>query len=109
MGVSLLLQKRLASSVLKCGKRKIWLDPNEVNEISMANSRARHSPHSVHERQLACSPPRHGPSGWCLRAKLRVRVAADDGAQSQPHAWGARRHLRRALLRSLCRERLPSC
>jgi len=24
---------------LKCGKRKIWLDPNEVNEISMANSR----------------------------------------------------------------------
>merc|ERR1711935_1298600 len=28
-----------ASSVLKCGKRKIWMDPNEVNEISMANSR----------------------------------------------------------------------
>ena len=39
MGVSLLLQKRLAASVLKCGRRKIWLDPNEVNEISMANSR----------------------------------------------------------------------
>merc|ERR1712227_1101700 len=37
--VSLKLQKRLASSVLKCGKRKVWLDPNEVNEISMANSR----------------------------------------------------------------------
>jgi len=35
----LLLQKRLASSVLKSGKRKIRLDPNEVNEISMANSR----------------------------------------------------------------------
>merc|ERR1711971_386456 len=37
--VSLKLQKRLAASVLKCGKRKIWLDPNEVNEVSMANSR----------------------------------------------------------------------
>jgi large subunit ribosomal protein L19e len=37
--VSLRLQKRLASSVLKCGKRKIWLDPNEVNEIALANSR----------------------------------------------------------------------
>ncbi|CAI0393641.1 unnamed protein product [Linum tenue] len=37
--VSLKLQKRLASSVLKCGKGKVWLDPNEVNEISMANSR----------------------------------------------------------------------
>ncbi|KAH6570053.1 hypothetical protein BASA60_007980 [Batrachochytrium salamandrivorans] len=31
--------KRLASAVLKCGKRKIWLDPNEINEISNANSR----------------------------------------------------------------------
>merc|ERR1712216_988839 len=37
--VSLKLQKRLAASVLNCGKRKIWLDPNEVNGISMANSR----------------------------------------------------------------------
>mmetsp|Transcript_42146 Transcript_42146/g.100771 ORF Transcript_42146/g.100771 Transcript_42146/m.100771 type:complete len:197 (-) Transcript_42146:60-650(-) len=37
--LNLKLQKRLAASVLKCGKRKIWLDPNEVNEISMANSR----------------------------------------------------------------------
>ncbi|XP_010228646.1 60S ribosomal protein L19-3 isoform X1 [Brachypodium distachyon] len=37
--VSLKVQKRLASSVLKCGKGKVWLDPNEVNEISMANSR----------------------------------------------------------------------
>ncbi|CAO3688659.1 unnamed protein product [Rhizopus microsporus] len=38
--VSLVVQKRLAASVLKCGQRKIWLDPNEVNEISNANSRA---------------------------------------------------------------------
>mmetsp|Transcript_770 Transcript_770/g.2500 ORF Transcript_770/g.2500 Transcript_770/m.2500 type:complete len:194 (-) Transcript_770:393-974(-) len=37
--VSLKLQKRLAASIFKCGERKIWLDPNEVNEISMANSR----------------------------------------------------------------------
>ena len=34
--VSLKLQKRLAASVLNCGLRKVWLDPNEVNEISMA-------------------------------------------------------------------------
>merc|ERR1719211_113503 len=37
--VSLKLQKRLAAAVLKCGKRKVWLDPNEINEISNANSR----------------------------------------------------------------------
>jgi len=39
LSVSLKLQKRLAASVLKCGKRKVWLDPNEINEIKLANSR----------------------------------------------------------------------
>eukprot|EP01134_Creolimax_fragrantissima_P000277 CFRG0277T1 len=37
--VSLKTQKRLAASVLKCGLRKIWIDPNESAEISSANSR----------------------------------------------------------------------
>ncbi|KAF2083558.1 hypothetical protein K490DRAFT_76468 [Saccharata proteae CBS 121410] len=37
--VNLRTQKRLASAVVGCGKRKIWLDPNESNEISNANSR----------------------------------------------------------------------
>ena len=37
--VSLKLQKRLAASVLKCGKGKVWLDRNEGNDIAMANSR----------------------------------------------------------------------
>merc|ERR1711976_1023898 len=36
---TLRLQKRLAAAVLKCGKNKIWLDPNETNEIANANSR----------------------------------------------------------------------
>ncbi|CAG2176034.1 unnamed protein product [Oppiella nova] len=36
---SLRLQKRLASAVLKCGRNKVWLDPNESNEIANANSR----------------------------------------------------------------------
>ncbi|KAL2941087.1 60S ribosomal protein L19-2 [Bienertia sinuspersici] len=37
--VTLKLQTRLAASILKCGKKKTWLDPNETNEISLANSR----------------------------------------------------------------------
>ncbi|KAJ6286916.1 hypothetical protein J3E71DRAFT_207907 [Bipolaris maydis] len=37
--VNLRTQKRLAASVVGCGKRKIWLDPNEVSEIANANSR----------------------------------------------------------------------
>ncbi|KAL8591741.1 60S ribosomal protein L19 [Nucella lapillus] len=36
---TLRLQKRLAAAVLKCGKNKVWLDPNETNEITNANSR----------------------------------------------------------------------
>ncbi|KAG7848264.1 hypothetical protein KL941_002443 [Ogataea angusta] len=32
-------QKRLAASVLGCGKRKVWLDPNETTELAQANSR----------------------------------------------------------------------
>ena len=38
--VSLKLQKRLAASVLNCGKKRVWLDPTEITEISLANSRA---------------------------------------------------------------------
>jgi len=36
---NLRLQKRLSAKVLKCGQKKVWLDPNEVNEIANANSR----------------------------------------------------------------------
>jgi len=37
--VSLRLQKRLASAVMKVGKKRVWFDPNETSEISMASSR----------------------------------------------------------------------
>ena len=33
------LQKRLPVDVLKCGREKVWLNPNKVNEISKANFR----------------------------------------------------------------------
>ncbi|CAI9721409.1 ribosomal L19-like [Octopus vulgaris] len=36
---NLRLQKRLAAAVLKCGRNKVWLDPNETSEIANANSR----------------------------------------------------------------------
>ena len=32
------LQKRLAATVLKCGKKRVWIDPNETNEVALANS-----------------------------------------------------------------------
>lgn len=36
---SLKLQKRLAASVMRCGKKKVWLDPNEISDIANTNSR----------------------------------------------------------------------
>merc|ERR1711957_718293 len=39
MGAFLRLQKRLAATVLKCGKKRVWIDPNETNEVALANSR----------------------------------------------------------------------
>lgn len=36
---NLRLQRRLAAAVMKAGKRKVWLDPNEASEIGNANSR----------------------------------------------------------------------
>merc|ERR1712159_597753 len=33
------LQKRLAATVLKSGKKRVWIDPNETSEVALANSR----------------------------------------------------------------------
>jgi len=32
-------QRRLAAGILKCGRGKVWMDPNEIGEIGQANSR----------------------------------------------------------------------
>ena len=37
--VNLRQQRRLAASILGVGKGRVWMDPNEVNEIALANSR----------------------------------------------------------------------
>lgn len=36
--VSLKVQKRLSAKVLKCGKGRVWMDPNEATEIGLAKS-----------------------------------------------------------------------
>lgn len=62
--VSLRLQKRLAASVLGCGKRKVWLNPNEQTTLANAKTRKavrklvkdsyiRKLPNVVHTRSAA--------------------------------------------------------
>lgn len=36
--VNLKIQKRLAADLLKCGKRRIWMDPQEAAEIHTASN-----------------------------------------------------------------------
>merc|ERR1712124_207040 len=106
--VSLKLQKRLAASVLKCGKRKIWLDPNEVNEISMANSRLNirklakdglvikkpvkvHSRYSVRKHLAAKRKGRHTGVG--------KRVGRKDARMPSSIIWMRRLRVLRRLLK----------
>merc|ERR1712017_8232 len=106
--VSLKLQKRLAASVLKCGKRKIWLDPNEVNEISMANSRLNirklakdglvikkptkiHSRYSVRKHLAAKRKGRHTGTG--------KRIGCKDARMPQQIIWMRRLRVLRRLLK----------
>merc|ERR1712184_42395 len=106
--VSLKLQKRLAASVLKCGKRKIWLDPNEVNEISMANSRLNirklakdglvikkptkiHSRYSVRKHLAAKRKGRHTGTG--------KRIGCKDARMPSAVIWMRRLRVLRRLLK----------
>lgn len=68
--VSLKLQKRLAASVLKCGKRKVWLDPTEASEIKLANSRQ--NIRKLHKDGLIVKKPTTIHS----RARVRERLEA---------------------------------
>eukprot|EP00961_Rhodomonas_salina_P259130 3501095-Rhodomonas_salina.2 len=105
--VSLRLQKRLAASVLKCGKGKVWLDPNEVNEISMANSRQNirklvkdgyvirkpvniHSRSRVHRKNLAKRKGRHMGTG--------KRKGSSEARMPTKVLWMRRQRVLRRLL-----------
>ena len=105
---SLKLQKRLAASVMKCGKNKVWLDPNEINEIANANSRqnirklikdglvikkpvAVHSRSRVRENTEARRKGRHTGYG--------KRKGTKDARMPQKLLWMKRMRVLRRLLR----------
>jgi len=106
--VNLRSQKRLASSVLGCGKRKVWLDPNEVSEISNANSRQDirklikdgyiikkpqtiHSRFRVREKLIAKRKGRHTGPG--------KRKGTSNARMPQAVLWMRRQRVLRRLLR----------
>merc|ERR1712025_862164 len=88
--VSLKLQKRLAAEVLKCGKRKVWLDPNEVNEISMANSRQ--NIRKLVKDGFVIKKPEN------IHSRSRARLSAAAKAKGRHTGYGKRRGTREARL-----------
>lgn len=102
------LQKRLAASVLKCGKKRVWIDPNETAEVALANSRKNirklfkdglimrrqvhmHSRSRVQRFHEAKRKGRH-----CGHGK---RKGAKDARMPQKVLWMRRQRVLRRLLR----------
>ncbi|KAK1354264.1 Ribosomal protein L19 [Heracleum sosnowskyi] len=88
--VSLKLQKLLASSVLKCGKAKVWLDPNESNEISMTNSR-QNIRKLVKDGFIIRKPPN-------IHSRSRARRIKEAKSKGRHAGYGKRRGTREARL-----------
>ncbi|RKP19113.1 60S ribosomal protein L19, partial [Rozella allomycis CSF55] len=101
-------QKRLAASVLGCGKRKVWLDPKETENIGNANSRkdirklvkdgliirqpqAMHSRFRVRERLAAKRKGRHTGYG--------KRQGTAEARMPSMVIWMRRQRVLRRLLR----------
>jgi len=84
------LQKRLAASVLKCGKGKVWIDPNEVNEISNANSR-QNIRRLVKDGLIIQKPAK-------VHSRFRARVKAEARSKGRHTGFGKRRGTRNARM-----------
>jgi len=106
--VNLRSQKRLAASVLDCGERKVWLDPNEVTEIAAANSRQ--NVRKLIKDGLILKKPQVTHSRFRVREKLEAkRKGRHTGPGKRkgtanarmPHAvlWMRRQRVLRRLLR----------
>ena len=88
--MSLKLQKRLAASVLDCGKNKVWMDPNEVNEISMANSR-QNVRKLVKDGFIIRKPQK-------IHSRARTRAMAEAKAKGRHTGYGKRRGTKEARM-----------
>jgi len=89
---SLVLQGRLAAAILKCGRRRIWLDPNETQDIALANSRA-------NVRKLI-------KDGFIIRKPVRVHSRARARAHNEAVRKG--RHRGPGSRRGCRQARMPS-
>ncbi|PKU67550.1 60S ribosomal protein L19-2 [Dendrobium catenatum] len=90
MAASLKLHKRLAASLLNCGKGKIWLDPKELNHISFANSR-QNIRKLVHEGFIIKKPEK-------IHSRSRSRRFAEAKRKGRHSGYGKRKGTMEARL-----------
>jgi len=106
--VNLRLQKRLSASILKCGKRRIWLDPNEINDLSLANSRQNvrklikdgfiiRKPIAIHSRFKARRVAAEKHKG--RHTGTGNREGSKNARTSSKHMWIRRQRVLRRLLK----------
>lgn len=87
---NLKLQKRLAASVLGCGKRKVWLEPLAKEAIAQANSR-KGIKKLVKKENIRKKPT-------AVHSRFRVRVRAEAKSKGRHTGTGKRRGTRNARL-----------
>jgi len=106
--VNLRLQKRLSASILKCGQRRIWLDPNEINDLSLANSRQNvrklikdgfiiRKPVAIHSRFKARRVTAEKHKG--RHTGTGNREGSKNARTSSKHLWIRRQRVLRRLLK----------
>ena len=89
---SLKLQARLAMDILGCGRKRVWLDPNEAQEIANASSRK-----SV--RKLI-------KKGWVMKKPVKVHSRARWRVRKEAKALG--RHMGPGCREGTREARMPS-
>ncbi|KAL0234547.1 hypothetical protein PCE1_001583 [Barthelona sp. PCE] len=75
--VSLKLQRRLAASVLKCGKKKVWLSPENLTVLRAAKTRA-----SVRSL-IASKTIRKQPENAVTRSRIKARLLRKRAGRSR--------------------------
>lgn len=86
------LQRRLAASVMKAGKRKVWMDPNESAEI--ANATSREAVRKLIRDGLLLKKPQ------VVHSRFRVRKMAIAKAKGRHAGIGKRKGTREARMPS---------
>ena len=112
--VNLRLQRRLAASILKCGRHRVWMDNKELSEIALATSRSHikklirdgwvlkknvvvHSRHRTNLRNAEKRKGRHMGTG--------KRRGCKDARMPQKILWIRRQRALRRLLRKYRKQR----